>query len=323
MAGSINLRRDQPFGVCNTQRNVPHVQYGCRHDIYRLSKRSGACTTTAPRIAQSRIYHRRRGSHTAMIDNPLFGSLLAEGKTKLIYAYPGDRSLVYMVNKDQITARDGVRHNELTGKSRWSTITTANVFRLLNEEQIATHFVEQINDVTLLVRRCTMLPIEQVMRRIATGSYLKRYPEKSEGTRFEPVLVETFLKDDARHDPQIWEEDILKMGLATKHEIEWMAAQGRRVFETLERAWASIDVTLVDLKIEFGRDTRGNLVVADVIDNDSWRLWPGGDKNRMLDKQVYRNLPNVTEQDLQGIADRYALVADLTGKLSISEEQDS
>jgi len=253
-----------------------------------------------------------------MIDNPLFGSLLAEGKTKLIYAYPGDRSLVYMVNKDQITAGDGVRHNELTGKSRWSTITTANVFRLLNEEQIATHFVEQINDVTLLVRRCTMLPIEQVMRRIATGSYLKRHPEVSEGTRFEPVLVETFLKDDARHDPQIWEEDILKMGLATRNEVEWMAALGRRVFEALERAWASINVTLVDLKIEFGRDTQGNLLVADVIDNDSWRLWPGGDKNRMLDKQVYRNLKDVTSQDLQEVADRYALVADLTGKLRLT-----
>lgn len=210
-----------------------------------------------------------------------------------------------------------MRRNELPGKSRWSTITTANVFRLLNEEKIATHFVEQINDVILLVRHCTMLPIEQVMRRIATGSYLKRYPEISEGTRFEPTLVETFLKDDARHDPQIWEEDILKLGLATKYEIEWMAAQGRYVFETLERAWASIDVTLVDLKIEFGRDTQGNLLVADVIDNDSWRLWPGGDKTRMLDKQVYRNLKDVTPQDLQEVADRYALVADLTGKLKL------
>ncbi len=252
-----------------------------------------------------------------MIDNPQFGPLLAEGKTKLIYAYQDDPSLAYMVNKDQITAGDGARRNELPGKSRWSTITTANVFRLLNEEKIATHFVEQIDDVVLLVRRCTMLPIEQVMRRIATGSYLKRYPEISEGTRFEPALVETFLKDDARHDPQIWEEDILKMSLATKNEIEWMAAQGRRVFETLERAWASIDVTLVDLKIEFGRDTQGNLLVADVIDNDSWRLWPGGDKTRMLDKQVYRNLKDVTQQDLQEVADRYALVADLTGKLKL------
>ncbi|TMD47776.1 MAG: phosphoribosylaminoimidazolesuccinocarboxamide synthase, partial [Chloroflexi bacterium] len=119
-----------------------------------------------------------------MINQPAFGPLLAEGKTKQIYAYPGDDTLAYMINKDQITAGDGMRRNQLVGKSRWSTITTANVFRLLNEEQIATHFVEQINDVTLLVRRCAMLPIEQVMRRIATGSYLKRHPEVSEGTRF-------------------------------------------------------------------------------------------------------------------------------------------
>ncbi len=258
-----------------------------------------------------------------VIDYPTFGPLLAEGKTKLIYAYPGNEDLAYMVNKDQITAGDGVRRNELVGKSRWSTITTANVFRLLNNAgaglaPIATHFVEQINDVTLLVRRCTMLPIEQVMRRIATGSYLKRHPEVSEGTRFEPVLVETFLKDDARHDPQIWEEDIIKMNLATSQEIAQMAAQGRRVFETLERAWATIDVMLVDLKIEFGRDTKGNLLVADVIDNDSWRLWPAGDKNRMLDKQVYRNLKEITPQDLQDVANRYALVADLTGKLKLT-----
>ena len=250
-----------------------------------------------------------------MPDKPQFGPLVAEGKTKSIYAYPGDESLAYMVNKDQITAGDGERRNELAGKSRWSTITTANVFTLLNQENIATHLVKQIDDVTLLVRRCTMLPVEQVQRRIATGSYLKRHPEISEGTRFEPVLVETFLKDDARHDPQIWAADIIEMGLATTQEIEWMAREGRRVFESLERAWAKVDVTLVDLKIEFGRDSKGDLLVADVIDNDSWRLWPGGDKTRMLDKQIYRNLQTVTEQDMQGIADRYALVADLTGKL--------
>lgn len=195
----------------------------------------------------------------------------------------------------------------------------ANIYRLLNAQGVTTHLVEQTDDVTVLIKRCNMLPVEQVMRRVATGSYLKRVPTASEGDRFEPVLVETFLKDDANHDPQIWEEDIITRGFATKAEIAWMAEEGRRVFDVLERAWASADVMLVDLKIEFGRDQAGQLMVADVIDNDSWRIWPGGDKNRMLDKQVYRNLKEVTEQDLQALGDRYALVADLTGKLTLDK----
>ena len=252
-----------------------------------------------------------------MIDHSGFGALLAEGKTKQIYAHPTDSTLAYMVNKDQITAGDGERRNSLAGKSRWSTITTANIYRLLNSQGIATHFIEQIDDVTILIKRCAMLPVEQVQRRVATGSYLKRHPESHEGDRFEPVLVETFLKDDANHDPQIWENDIIERGLASKEEIAWMAEEGRKVFEVLERAWSSVDVMLVDLKIEFGRAPDGSLMVADVIDNDSWRIWPGGDKNRMLDKQVYRNLQEVTDQDLLALGDRYALVADLTGKLRL------
>jgi phosphoribosylaminoimidazole-succinocarboxamide synthase len=249
---------------------------------------------------------------------PNLGTLQAEGKTKQIYTYPNNEHLVYIVSKDQITAGDGARRNVVPGKSRLSTLTTANIFRLLNRAGIATHFVDMLNDTTLLVQRCVMLPIEHVQRRIATGSYLKRHPEVSEGTRFDPVLIETFLKDDARHDPQIWPQDIIQLGIASEQEIEWMANEGRRVFDVLERAWAKLDITLVDLKIEFGRDAQGQLLVADVIDNDSWRLWPGGDKTRMLDKQVYRNLPNVTSADLQDIAERYAIVADLTGKLAMN-----
>jgi phosphoribosylaminoimidazole-succinocarboxamide synthase len=263
------------------------------------------------------VENRRENRSEIMINYPTFGPLLAEGKTKQIYAHPTDSSLAYMVNKDRITAGDGERRNELTGKSRWSTITMANIYRLLNSQSIATHMVEQTDDVTVLIKRCDMLPVEQVMRRVATGSYLKRVPTAKEGDRFDPVLVETFLKDDANHDPQIWEKDIIERGFATKEEIDWMAQEGRRVFEVLERAWASADVMLVDLKIEFGRDTTGKLMVADVIDNDSWRIWPGGDKTRMLDKQVYRNLTEVAEQDLQALGDRYALVADLTGKLKL------
>ena len=251
---------------------------------------------------------------------PQLGPLLAEGKTRMIYADQDDPNLAYMVSKEQITAVDDTKRDELAGKARWSTLTTANVFKLLNQENLDTAFVKQVNDTTLLVYRCTMVPLEIVMRRIATGSYLKRHPEISEGTRFEKILVETFLKDDARHNPLLSAEEVVRMGIATQAMLDWMAEQGTRVFLTLERAWASIDVTLVDLKVEFGLDTQGHLRVADVIDNDSWRLWPGGDRTRVLDKQAYRNLPQVTPPDLQAVADRDALIADLTGRLQLPED---
>lgn len=93
-----------------------------------------------------------------------------------------------------------------------------------------------------------------------------------------------------------------------------MQATGRRAFEILEAAWAALDVTLVDCKIEFGRTDAGQLLVADVIDNDSWRLWPGGDKHRMLDKQIYRNMPEVTDERLAQLLFKYQQVAELTNR---------
>jgi len=243
-----------------------------------------------------------------------FGEKLAEGKTKIIYAHPEKADLVYMVHKDGLTAGDGARRSVLPGKGKLACRTTSNVFYLLEQEGIATHYVGMVGDDINLVIRCKMIPLEVVMRRIATGSYLKRNPNVAEGTRFDPPVVEFFYKDDALHDPLVTDEEIVNMGVATPQEIEAMRETGRRVFAVLEAAWAKQDVTLVDLKIEFGRAPDGALLVADVIDNDSWRIWPGGDKNRMLDKQVYRNLPEVTEEGLREVLIKYAQVAELTDK---------
>jgi len=151
-----------------------------------------------------------------------------------------------------------------------------------------------------------------VNRRIATGSYIRRNPDVTEGTRFDPPLLEFFLKDDTRHDPQMTPDEIIAQGIASADEIEQMASESRRVFLLIEEAWAAQDVVLCDLKIEFGRDTSGRLLVADVIDNDSWRIWPGGVKERMLDKQVYRNMPVVTEEGLEQVRRLYEEVAQRT-----------
>jgi len=241
-----------------------------------------------------------------------YGAKLAEGKTKIIYAHPDDPALVVLVHKDSISAGDGARRNVIEGKGALSGRTAANVFSMLAAAGVPTHFVAALSATEMVARRCEMIPVEVVLRRRATGSYLKRYPHVTEGTRFEPVLVEFFLKDDARHDPQITADEMVTQAIATRDEVAEMTEQGRRVFGLLEQAWAKLDVTLVDLKIEFGRSVGGRLLVADMIDNDSWRIWPGGEKGRMLDKQIYRNLQTVKEADLEAVRQKYAQVADLT-----------
>ena len=240
------------------------------------------------------------------------GEKLAEGKTKMIYAHPRQEDVVYMLHKDGLTAGDGARRSVLTGKGKLSCRTTSNVFYLLEDEGVPTHYIGMVAENMNIVTRCTMVPLEVVMRRIATGSYLKRNPGMVEGTRFDPVVVEFFYKDDARHDPLVTDVEIVAMGVATQEEINAMREIGRRVFGILESAWAKLDVTLVDCKIELGRDAENRLLVADVIDNDSWRIWPGGDKARMLDKQIYRNMPEVTDDGLAALLDKYEQVAALT-----------
>ncbi|WP_025746005.1 phosphoribosylaminoimidazolesuccinocarboxamide synthase [Kallotenue papyrolyticum] len=241
-----------------------------------------------------------------------YGSKLAEGKTKIVYAHPEDPELVILVHKDAISAGDGARRNEIPGKGALSGRTAANVFCMLNAAGVPTHFVAAPEPTVMIARRCAMIPVEVVMRRRATGSFLKRHPDVAEGTLFNPVLVEFFLKDDARHDPQVTPQELVAQGIASADEIAEMTEQGRRVFGLLEHAWRAQDVALIDLKIEFGRDARGRLLVADMIDNDSWRLWPGGDKQRMLDKQIYRNMTTVTAEGLEALKQKYAQVAEMT-----------
>jgi len=249
--------------------------------------------------------------------------LIGEGKTKKIYAMKKDNDKgfdeVLVSSKDRITAGDGEKNDALEGKAVISTETTSSIFEFLKDvAEIPTHFIRRVNPTTFLAKKCDMIPIEWVSRRLATGSFLKRNPGVPEGYRFSPPKLEIFFKDDENHDPQ-WSLEQLKSAnlkcgenVVKPYHVDQMAQLTVGIFEILERAWASCDVTLVDMKIEFGFVVGENdtVVLADVIDSDSWRIWPMGDKRQMKDKQVYRDLKEVTPEALAKVKLNFQWVAD-------------
>jgi len=241
------------------------------------------------------------------------GKLVIEGKTKQVYELTDEPGNVLVRSKDKITAGDGARAHDLAGKAVISNKTNGKVFQLLSESGIKTHFVRPHSDTEFIGRKCHMVPIEWVTRRLATGSFLRRHPGVPEGYRFAPPKQETFFKDDANHDPQWSEEQLvsakLQAGPVTigKKETEIMSQTTVTVFEILEKIWTSLGCQLVDMKVEYGVDSEtGEILLADVIDSDSWRLWPSGDKRLMKDKQVYRNLVEVTAEALEQVKKNFA-----------------
>ncbi|KAG9510620.1 Transcription initiation factor TFIID subunit 6, partial [Fragariocoptes setiger] len=254
------------------------------------------------------------------------GKLLAEGKTKQIYEHASDSSLVYIESKDRITAGDGAKAHNMKDKAIYSTRTNGAIFEFLNSIGVPTSFVRRESGIAFVAKKCTMIPIEWVTRRVATGSFLRRHSNVKEGFRFVPVKLETFFKDDANHDPywsieSIREAQFEGLRPMSNSDIDRMQMISRLVFEVLERAWQTVNHSLIDMKVEFGvAEGSNSIVLSDVIDNDSWRLWPNGDKRLMLDKQVYRNLDSsqMDAQAMDKIRSNFALVAERTEQLFLS-----
>ncbi len=248
------------------------------------------------------------------------GPEVARGKTKVLYRSAERPDAVVVVSQDQITAGDGAKRHTIGGKGRLAALTTARVFRLLSATGLPTHYLsggEDEDGNEMLVRHCSMIPIEVVVRGVAAGSYVKRNPGVKPGTVIAPRLVEYFFKDDANHDPQYTAERIVDEGIATTAELAQMTEIARLVFDILAHAWKQQNVLLVDLKVEFGRapaaDGGTEILLADVIDNDSWRIWPAGDQSKMLDKQIYRNIQVPSAEDLAKVKDKYEEVAERVG----------
>ena len=274
--------------------------------------------------------------------------LINEGKTKKILRMPGDSDLVTIAAKDDITAGDGAKHDVIPDKGRLATQTTCNVFRLLKACGLPVAFERQDSPTSFIAPGCEMLPYEVVVRREAHGSYLKRSPHFLKGQLFPKLLVEFFLKTKDKNwkgkplvadDPLMEYEDgeaqiklynpakpiigqepflVLDAKDVFSRDAEWQIfPEMRRIaqyaFLVLEKAWALQGGRLVDFKVEFGFDRTGNLLLADVIDNDSWRVIEDGN---YIDKQVYRD-----GGALDTVAAKYKQVAEITNQFRLPQQQ--
>jgi len=279
---------------------------------------------------------------------PRLGRTLSEGKTKRIIEKKDDPSRVFLLAKDDITAGDGAKHDIIPDKGRIATQTACNVFRLLKGCQIPVAFDAQGGPDWFIAPKCLMLPYEVVTRREAHGSFLKRAPHLAKGHLFPKLIVEFFLKTKDRRwheheltcdDPyMIWNEAAATISLfhpakpfasqqpflvladsevfSQPGESELFAEMSRRARQTflvLEKAWQLQGRKLVDMKVEFGCDPTGQLLLADVIDNDSWRVLDDG---AYIDKQIYRD-----GGELADVVRSYQLVESLTARFGLPRQR--
>ena len=220
---------------------------------------------------------------------------LYEGKAKKVFA-TNDPDLVIVSYKDDATALDGLKKGTISGKGVINNKMSNYLCRLLEKHGVPTHFVEELNDRETVVKKVSIVPLEVIIRNISAGSFAKRYGVE-EGIVFAEPTIEFSYKNDDLHDPLINSYHALALGLATKKEIEEIKAMAFKVNDILKEYFLSLNVKLVDFKLEFGRLKDGTIVLADEISPDTCRFWDA-DTNEKLDKDRFR-------RDMGGVEDAY------------------
>ncbi|MFI3102452.1 phosphoribosylaminoimidazolesuccinocarboxamide synthase [Streptococcus suis] len=218
--------------------------------------------------------------------------LLYSGKAKDIYA-TADSDQIVAVYKDQATAFNGGKKEQITGKGRLNNLISSLIFEKLNEAGVKTHFIKHLSDTEQLNKKVEIIPLEVVLRNVTAGSFSKRFGVE-EGIVLPTPIVEFYYKKDELDDPFINDEHIAFLELASQDQIAYIKEETRRINEFLKDLFAQIGLTLVDFKLEFGVDSSGQILLADEFSPDNCRLWDA-DGNH-LDKDVFRRgLGELTE----------------------------
>lgn len=210
---------------------------------------------------------------------------LYEGKAKIVYKTDEpDKVVIYF--KDEATAFNAQKKEVFEGKGVLNNKISSIFFQILNSNGVATHFIRQLSDREMLAYHTKIIPVEVVVRNIATGSIVRRLGIQ-EKTEFNPPLIEFYLKNDNLGDPIICSEHIKALSLATEDEISSIKELALKVNEILKTFLEKHGINLVDFKLEFGKKNDGTIVVADEISPDTCRFWDMTTGERM-DKDRFR-----------------------------------
>ena len=237
------------------------------------------------------------------------GKKIYEGKAKIIYASP-EKNLVIQHFKDDATAFNNQKKATIEGKGILNNRISEHILSNLKQIGIKNHLVKRINMREQLVKLVDIIPIEFIIRNIATGSLTKRLGIE-DGTLLNRPLIEYCLKNDELGDPLISREHILTFDWLNIMELDWITEECRRINDFLQGMFRGVGIKLVDFKVEFGRSSQdNNILLADEISPDTCRLWDTKTE-RKLDKDIFR-------KDLGNLIEGYQEVA---RRLDILHEQ--
>jgi len=224
------------------------------------------------------------------------------GKAKTVYTTDDPDKMILHFRNDT-SAFDGEKIEQLDRKGMVNNRFNAFIMQKLEEAGIPTHFESLLSDQESAVKRLDMLPIECVVRNIATGSLVKRLGVE-DGLELSPPTFEFFLKNDELHDPMINDYHIISFKWGTQADIDKMKELTFKVNDVLNKLFADAGMILVDYKLEFG-NFNGKLYLGDEFSPDGCRLWDA-DTREKLDKDRFR-------QGLGGVVEAYEEVAHRLG----------
>lgn len=227
-----------------------------------------------------------------------------EGKAKQIFS-TDDENMVIIHYKDDATAGNGAKKGTIVNKGVINNKITGKIFKALEENGIKTHLVEVLNDRDQLCQKVTIFPLEITVRNIIAGSMSKRLGI-AEGTIPPETIYEIGYKNDDLGDPLINDYHAYVLGVK-KEDLKTIYTMTEKINQILIKIFDEIGIKLVDFKIEFGKNSAGEIILADEITPDTCRLWDK-ETGAKLDKDRFR-------RDMGNIEEAYIEVAKRLGVL--------